>query len=216
MIWPKQTMILSKQLLPLAAAALVAGLTGCQTHKATLALANGYEQVSHPHHTLIDEPEPPRISFQYRAANGDVTEIWPSLYGVNAVIKGDLAFFVGDRGVAAERVTRPRLFAVRPGELPLDLTDEILWRWSKANHQDVGQAMVKYTAIAPIEKSGGLQLNLEFISEDRMLGQDNNWPDNSALWLDWNQVTEITRAVKTKGATQKDPRWHTSFIGEKF
>ena len=60
-------------------------------------MGSGYEEVSHPHHTLIDEPEPPRISFQHRGTDGEIKQIWPSLYSVNEVIKGDLAIFVADK-----------------------------------------------------------------------------------------------------------------------
>ena len=36
------------------------------------------------------------------------------------------------------------------------------------------------------------------------------------LQLDWNQVAEIMRAVKTKGVWQNDLRWHTPYTGEVF
>ena len=42
--------------------------------------------------------------------------------------------FVGDKAyLEPDRVTHPRLFAVKSPELPLDITDEMLWRWSKAS-----------------------------------------------------------------------------------
>lgn len=193
------------------------GLAGCQTHKTVTPLRNGYEEVSHPNHTLIDEPEPPRISFQHRGADGTITQIWPSLYGVNEVIKGDLAIFVGDKGFfEPERVTHPRLFAVKSPELPLDITDEVLWRWSKANGKDFGKTLAKFTLVTPGEKNGGLALRLEFNPGNKWLGEDKDWPEQSALQLDWNQVAEILRAVKTKGVEEKDLRWHTPYIGEKF
>ena len=43
-----------------------------------------------------------------------------------------------------------------------------------------------------------------------------DWPDHGSLQLAWPQVEEMIRAVKTKGTEQKDLRWHTKYIGEKF
>lgn len=198
-------------------ALLVLGLAGCQTHSITTPVGSGFEEVSHPHHALIDEPEPPRFSFQHRDADGTVTRIWPSLYGVNEVIHGDLAIFVGDKAfIEPERVTHPRLFAVKPGELPLDITDEVLWRWARANGKDFGRTLQKFALVAPAEKNGGLELRLDFNTENKFFEEDKDWPDTSVLQLDWNQVAEILRAVKTKGVEEKDLRWHTPYIGEKF
>ena len=191
-------------------------LAGCQTHKAVIPLRNGFEEVSHPHHTLIDEPEPPRVSFQYRDADDKVTPIWPSLYGVNDVIKDDLAIFVAECGEPAERVTRARLFAVKTNDVPLDISDEVLWRWAKSNHKDFGHALTRFSGVTPAATDAGLTLQLEFISETPLLDLDKDWPDRSSIDLTWAQVNEIVRAVKTKGVRQKDPRWNAEFIGERF
>lgn len=191
--------------------------TGCQTHTTVVPLKNGYEEVSHPYHTLIDEPEPPRISFQHRGTNDAVTPIWPSLYGVNDVIRGDLAIFVAEKAaITPERVTHPRLFAVRAPELPLDLTDEVLWRWSQANGRDFPKTLQKFAMITPEEKNGGLELYLEFWTPSAYAADQEDWPDKSSLQLDWRQIDEIMRRVKTKGVVEKDLRWHTDYIGEKF
>ena len=198
-------------------ALLPLGLAGCQTHSTTTPVANGYEEVSHPHHALIDEPDPPRISFQYRTADGTVTRIWPSLYGVNEVVHGGLAIFVGDKAfIEPERVMRPRLFAVQSPGLPLDITDEVLWRWAKANGKDFGRTLNQFALVTPAEMNGRLELRLQFDAANQWFGEDNDWPDSSVLQLDWNQVAEIMRAVKAKGVVEKDLRWHTRYIGEKF
>ena len=196
---------------PLALALLVLGAAGCQTHKSVAPAGHGFEEVSHPNHTLIDDPEPPRISFQHRDGDGKVTRIWPSLYGAGEVIKGELALFVGEKAFEEpERVTHPRLFAVTPPGLPLDITDEVLWRWSKTNGKDFAKTLERCNLVTPEEKNGGVELQLEFYSDDK------DWPDKSALQLDWDQLANIQRAVKTKGVLEKDLRWHTPYIGEKF
>ena len=64
--------------------------------------------------------------------------------------------------------------------------------------------------MTPEEKNGRLTLHLEFFSDDK------DWPDQGDLQLDWKQVSEIMRAVKTKGVIEKDLRWHSPYIGEKF
>lgn len=200
---------------------LAAGLsfvgTGCQTHTTVIPMSNGYEEVSHPHHALIDEPEPPRISFQYRSADGEVTHIWPSLYGAAEVIKGDLAVFVAEKAYAEpDHTIHPRLFAVRSPELPLDITDEVLWRWSKANGKDFAKALEKFAGITPQENNGQLELQLEFWTKNEFNTAREDWPDQSVLRLDWKQVEEIIHAVKTKGVEEQDLRWHSKYIGEKF
>jgi len=191
--------------------------TGCQTHKAVMPMGGGYEEVSHPHHTLIDEPEPPRISFQHRSPDGEITQIWPSLYTVNDVIKGDLAIFIADKAyVVPAPETHPRLFAVRSPDLPLDLTDEVLWRWSKANGKDFTRTLDKFASITADESNGQLLLRIEFWPKSDLGSVREDWPDQSSISFDWHQVDEMMRAVKAKGVVQKDLRWHTEYIGEKF
>jgi hypothetical protein len=198
-------------------ALLVPGWAGCKTHTTIAPVSNGYEEVSHPNRTfvLFDEPLAPRVSFQHRDADGTVTLIWPSLYGVSEVVKSDLAIFVGDRAyIEPERVTHPRLFAVRSPDLPLDITDEVLREWSKATGRDYNRAQDNFTLVTPGEKNGRLELRLEFSPADEMSGNRADWPEQSALLLDWNQVEEIMRTVKAKGTEQKDLRWKTPYIGE--
>jgi hypothetical protein len=195
-----------------ALALLCLGLAGCQSPKIVAPLGGGYEEVSHPARFSHDESELTRNSFEHQDTDGETVVIWPSLYGVNEVVKGDLAIFVGDLAYVEPdaKGTRPRLFAVKAPELPLDITDEMLWRWSKAAGKDFAKALDQFSLVTPAAKNGGLELQLEFYSEDK------DWPDQSLLQLDWNQVSEMMRAVKKKGVVEKDLRWHTPFIGERF
>jgi hypothetical protein len=192
-------------------AMLCLGLTGCSSPRPVAPLGNGYEEVPHPTRTSASEPGTTRISLQYRKPDGRTTLIWSSLYGVGEVIKGDMAIFVGDKAYVSPdpddpRGIKPRLFAVRSPALPLDITDEVLWRWSKASGKDFTKAVQLFSMVTPAEKNGQLELHLEFWTEEK------DWPDTSTLQLDWNQVSDIMRDVKEKGVLRKDPRWDTPYI----
>jgi hypothetical protein len=61
-----------------------------------------------------------------------------------------------------------------------------------------------------VEKDGQLDLKLEFWTEEK------DWPDTSILQLDWNQVSDIMRAVKEKGVVRRDPRWGTPCLENQY
>jgi hypothetical protein len=196
----------------LAAVLFCAVLAGCALDKMVDPLAGGYEEVAHPRPTM-DESTDVRVSFQHRTADGKITRIWPSLYGVDEVIQGDTAIFVGDVSFVSSnpedpRGTRPRLFAVRSPAPPLDITDEILWRWSKTSGKNYDAARQLFRLVTPSENDGQLALQLEFWSEAR------DWPDRAVLQLDWDQVSAIMNEVKTKGKLHKDLHWRTPYIGK--
>jgi hypothetical protein len=206
-----------KFILPIAVALLGLGLTGCLTHKATTPLSQGYEEIVHPAHAWLTGNDTPRVSLQHHGAEDKITSIWPALYGVKEIVTNDLAIFVGELPYVdadGAKNIRPRLFAVKSPALPLDLTDEILWRWAKANGRNFALTLSRFSLVIPEEKAGQLELRLEFSSDNYLVTDD--WPDVSELKLDWKQVSEIVRAVETKGVPQKDPRWQTPYIGEKF
>ena len=198
----------------LASAVLCLGLAGCASQRVVEPLSNGYEQVAHLTRTSLKAPENMRISLEYRQPGGKSILVWPSLYGVNEVIKGDLIIFVGDRayrhpGSDDPRGSAPRLFAARAPGMPLDITDEILWRWSKASGKDFAQTVQQFSLASPVEKDGQLELHLVFVSYDR------DWPD-TVIQLDWNHVSEILREVQAKGMVHKDARWGTPYLEKEF
>jgi hypothetical protein len=188
------------------------GWAGCRSPEIVVPLSNGYEEVARPARFSRAEPGLTRVALKYRGKDGQTRLIWPSLYGANSVIKGDLALFVGDKSYAEPdgKGTHARLFAVTSPELPLDITDEVLWRWSKTSGKDLAKTLERYSLVTPVETNGCLALHLEFYSDDK------DWPDAADLTLDWNQVAEILRAVKLKGVLEKDLNWHTPYIGEQF
>jgi hypothetical protein len=191
-------------------ALLCIGLAGCSTPRMVQPLSNGYAEILHPHRSMNSTADT-RVSFEYQAPDGKITLIWPSLYGVAEVIKGDVAIFVGDKAYISPdpddpRGTRPRLFAVKAPGLPLDITDEVLWLWSRASGKDFANTVQLFDLATPAEKNNQLELQLDFWTEG------NDWPDTSTLQLNWKQVSDIMREVQEKGAVRKDLRWGTPYI----
>lgn len=196
---------------------LCLGLTGCQSDKNIARLGHGYEEVLHPQFSALPVEAPPsRVSLQHRNEAGKVALIWPALSGANEIIRSNLCLFVGDKALTEPEVTiRPRLFAVEAPALPLDLTDEVLWRWAKANAKDFSFAMDRLILITPTEMKNGVNVRLEFVLADGLTA-DKDLPDKSDLQLDWSQISACIQAVKTKGVVEKDLRWKTPYIGERY
>ena len=190
-------------------ALLCIGLAGCTTPPRIQPLSGGYEEIIHPAKSM--DPADARVSLDYRGLDGRTILIWPSLYGTDVVMKGDVAIFVVDKAYVSSdpddpRGTKPRLFAVEPPGLPLDITDEVLWYWSKASGKDFAKAVQLLNLASPVANNNHLEVQLEFWVNE------NGWPDNSTLQLDWNQVSEIMNTVKVNGKVHKDLRWGTPYI----
>ena len=93
--------------------------------------------------------------------------------------------------------------------MPLDITDEILWRWSKASGKDFTQTLQQFSLASPTERNGRLELHLVFANYDR------DWPD-TVIQLDWSHVSDIIREVKERGTVHQDARWHTPYLEKEF
>jgi hypothetical protein len=189
---------------------LLLGLIGCKTHPEIQTLSGGYEEITHPNRSPAASVEP-RVSLNYRSPDGRELLIWPSVFASEEVIKDDVAIFVGDKAYVSSdpddpRGTKPRLFAVKAPNPPLDVTDEVLWYWSKASGRDFGKARRLFNIATPVNKGDNVEVQLEFYVNE------SGWPDNATLQLDWNQIAEIMRTVQAKGTVHKDPRWDTPYI----
>lgn len=203
--------------LSLAAALLCLGLvTGCQTHKSIAQLGGGYEEISHPVHTFLPGETPPRLSLAHLDANDRPTVIWPSLYCHNEVVNQGVAIFVADKAFLHDKDAsiHPRLFAVRYPALPVDITEEVLWRWARANGKDLYKTFNRYSLATPERTGSGLVVHLEFWSGSYL--EDEDWPETGDLKLDWTEVANIMRSVESKGIKDKDLRWKTPFIAEQL
>ena len=191
-------------------------ITGCQSHKAIVPVASGYAQVAHRSHALFGDSDA-RLSLEYRDSAGKTSLVWPALSGDGVLVRGELAIFVGDKGYADSdgKVTRPRLFAVQAPGLPLDLTDEVLWRWARANGKAFERARDNFTQVIPEAINDHVVLHLGVWSIELQL-QNKDWPDQSDLVLGWPEIADMMRAVIARGVERKDLRWHTAYMGEKF
>jgi hypothetical protein len=199
-----------KLIVQLLLAIFCVSLVGCASRDVE-PLGNGYQEVTYTQNS-ISEPSAHRISLQYRNTNGKQTMIWPSLWGVREVIKSDVALFVGN--VASEspqsdnlRATEPRLFAVKASGPPLDITEEILWRWSKNSGKDFSEAL-KTASVSYVEEKDN-SLEFHFATWPPTL------PSIVTRW-DWNGILDIMREVKEKGVARKDRVWGATYIEKEF
>jgi len=100
--------------------------------------------------------------------------------------------------------TELRIFAVKAPELPLDITDEILWRGSKESGRDFTNTLKTASYVLSEEKDDGI----EFRFATGVSGIN--------VRLDWNQIADIMREVKEQGVVRKDRVWDTSYIEKEF
>lgn len=186
------------------------GLTGCMSSSVEQ-LGNGYYEVTYIR-SSFSEPEAHRITLQYSLGQSQRrTMVWPDTMGIHA--KNGIAVFQAHKASETpdpnnRRATESRLFAVRAPDPPLDITDEVLWRWSKKSGEDFAK-IVKTASISYVIKKGdGVEAHFDFF----------NPPDWQSLDvpMDWNQVSEVMREVKEKGIMRKDRVWHYSYIQNEF
>jgi hypothetical protein len=186
-------------------------LTGCGgSYNRVDTLSGGYQETAHIQYSS-SEPEGSQTSIQYRTPNGRQVTIWPSISS-GPIIKNDIAIFVGNvawepRKFGERWDMGGRLFAVKSPEPLLDITDEILWRWSNKNGIDFEKALKIAVAVTIEEKENQLEIRFAFWGQ-------NGWP--RIVLVDWNQISDIMREVKEKGVVHKDSRWGTSYIEKEF
>lgn len=179
-------------------------LTSCGTIPSYEQLGNGYVEATY---TLLSW-EPPAQRFELRYKKGWKTiVVWPDI--LVARVKNDEALFSGYAAYRRQqphelRDTEPRIFIVKAPEPPLDITDEMLWRWSKENGED----FVKILGTASFVYAKETENGLEFLSATDGPG--------IYIYLNWNQILDVMREVKEKGVVRKDRVWGTSYIEKEF
>lgn len=190
----------------IAAAILCTNLTGCGTIPSYEDLGNGYVEATYIR-TSSWEPTAIRTELRYKKGLGTIV-IWPSLAKVRKVVHNDMVVFVGEAALRQLNPGEPyatdsRLFAVKAPELPLDITDEVLWQWSKES----GVKYIKINAasiVYPKERDNGIEFHFARGVSDL------------TIFYNWNVISNTMREVKEKGVVRKDPVWGTSYIEKEF
>ena len=188
----------------IAAAILCTNLTGCGTIPSYEDLGNGYVEATYTRTSW--EPPASRSELCYKSGWKKI-QIWPDTLGV--CVKNGVALFTGyaaSRQPNSEnhRNTEPRLFAVRAPDLPLDITGEVLWRWSKQSGNDFAKINPN-THVFWEEKEKAVEFSFAI-----------DWNKDVGFRLDWNQISDVMREVKEKGVVRKDRVWGTSYIEKEF
>jgi len=152
-------------------------------------LSDGYEEVAVTYRGM-GEPEMTQHKLAHRHGEGRQVIIWPWVFS-DIFIHDGVAVFLGEDPDHAVR-----LFAVKPPELPLDITSQVVGSWAHESGKDFSQASA---AAAPIGGKQTADGNLEFYFEFN----GGIWPGTN-LPVKWNQITNMTRRVKLYGVEGKD------------
>jgi hypothetical protein len=162
----------------------------------------------------MSEEESSQFELQYSPGKGKWwVKVWPDMSGGIAVTNG-IAVFIGEKASKKREhfydswPLESRLFAVRAPNPPLDITDEVLWRWSQESG-GVSEKILSKAYISGIDRTNNA-LNLRF---GVWLAPD--WP-SITVRRDWNQIADVMREVKEKGVVRKDLRWGTIYIEKEF
>ena len=139
--------------------------------RAVQPLANGYREVTHESGYIHVAH---RIELQHRDLLGATSTVWPSLRS-RVMIDGDTAMFIGHRATwqpdsDKNLATKPRLFAVRPPGPALDITSEVLYRWSRESGRDSQKALKTAQIVTLLQKDGAVEVGIVFCINE-------NWPE---------------------------------------
>lgn len=185
------------------------GVTGCHTPRGQESpLGHNYAEVAYPRRG--EDADFARVALEFRPPGGPKQTVWSQLYGVDEVILDDLAVFVGDVSTHRRGSTQPRLFLVKAPQVPVDVTDEMLWRWSRANHRSPDQALQHYSLVTPVRVGAELELRFDFWTDEG----ENDWPEHGVLRLPVGEMPEILRAAQKRAHPEKEPTWHTDYLRE--
>jgi hypothetical protein len=155
-------------------------------------LSDGYEEVAVTYRGM-GEPEMTQHKLAHRDTQGRQVVIWPWVFS-DVFIHDGVAVFLGENPDHAVR-----LFAVKPPELPLDITSQVVGGWVQESGKDVPKAQAAATPIGGKQTGDG---NLEFYFEF----SGGIWPGTN-LPVKWNQIPNMMRHVKTYGVEGKDRKF---------
>lgn len=176
-------------------------VAGCTTISIVAPLGSGYSVVTYKLNSFPEESAF-ESSLQYGTPDGRRVMVWPSLYGGNAIIKNDVAVFIGEM-----RNGDLRLFAVSAPEPPLDITGEAFRRWSTTSGKNFAGALrVTYNWYLK-ENEDRLDFHFDF-------KPGTDLPNLTVL--DWSDVRSFMDEVKRKGALRRDRMRYKTYLQEEF
>jgi hypothetical protein len=191
-------------------AILCVSLTGCGTIPSYEDKGGRYVEATYTSPGLW-EPSGHRMALCYKYSDFWHSTIWPDTFGI--YVTNDVAVFIARKTAYRpdpewREATDERLFAVRAPEMPMDITDEVLWRWS----QESGDNFAKILKTASIST---METNASGMVFHFALWSPPDWPSLN-VQMDWNQISDVMREVKEKGVVRKDRVQGTSYIEKEF
>ena len=192
------------------AIAACVNLTGCGTIPRYEDIGGRYVEAIYVGGGLSWEPTPTRSALCYKHSDFWHSTIWPKTY--NIIVTNDVAIFSGGKAYEPPYPDEPlatgwRLFAVKAPDLPLDITDEVVWRSAKQSNEDLtivlkNPDLLKKVDIGVIDQTNGVLKFGVYIRDTT----------NGVVHLEINKIPDIMREVKEKGVMRKDRVWGTRYI----
>jgi len=155
-------------------------------------LSDGYEEVAVTYRGM-GEPEMTQHKLAHRDTQGRQVIIWPWVFSDIFIHDGVAVFLGEDLGHDV------RLFAVKPPEVPLDITSQVVGGWAQESGWNVPATTA---AAAPI---GGKQTgegDLEFYFEF-----SGGVQPGTNLVVKWSQVPDMMGHVRAHGVEGKDRKF---------
>jgi len=205
------------------------GLTGCGTIPSYEDKGGRYVEATYTHPGLW-EPSGRRMALCYEYGGGLWhSTIWPDTFGIH--VTNDVAVFIARKTARRpdpewREKTDNRLFAVRWPEMPMDITDEVVWRCAKQPGPQLYATLespladgswpkwVKQSDTNLVEDIKNPYMSIDLLEETN--GALKFCGPYFDFHLDWNLVPDVMREVKGKGVVRKDRVWGTSYIEKEF
>jgi len=202
-------------------------LTGCVSLPSYEDKGGRYAEATYIRPVLWEESSS-HSALCYKYSDFWHSTIWPDVDGISvtnevAVFEARKTAYIPDPDWSGH--TDARLFAVRAPEMPMDITDEVLWRCAMQPSPQLFATPERPSAIPWPQWVKQSETNLEELLKNPDIGlmrETNNALEfyestsGQIVHLDWNQVPSIMREVKGKGIVRKDRVEHKAYIEKVF